>query len=86
MAMHVQEIGRYKRMTADGEIVTRGGVILSFICEVTGTLSITEGTAAGGAAIITALPVTAGVIYPLCIKCPLGAYADLTTATGTFVI
>jgi hypothetical protein len=84
--MRVQEYGDYKRMTADGTIVGRGGVILSFICEVEGTLTITEGIIAGGTTIISALPVVAGAVYPLCIKCPLGAYADLTTATGTFVV
>jgi hypothetical protein len=85
--MQVQELGRYKRMTASGQIVPRNGSVLAFLCTTAGTLQITEGVEPGGSDIVSSLTMTAGTFYPLGFEAPLGAYAVLGgSAVGTFII
>jgi hypothetical protein len=86
MAGEVKELGQYKRMAASGNVVLAGGTLLEFICTTSGTLQLTEGIIAGGADIVSQIPVTAGVVYPFGIRCPLGVWAVLGGgAIGTFV-
>lgn len=86
MGNEVKEIGQYKRFAASGNVVGVGGTLLEFICTTTGTLQLTEGIIAGGADIVSQIPVTAGTVYPFGFRCPLGVWAVLAGgAIGTFV-
>jgi hypothetical protein len=86
MAAEFKEIGLSKRLAASGAIVPVGGTLLKFICTTTGTLQITEGVTAGGADMVSSMPVAAGSIYLFGFRCPLGAWAVLAGgAIGTFV-
>lgn len=54
-----------------------------FLCSVTGTMTLQYESAAG-ATILNAMPVTAGVAYPLLYAMPTGAYITLAGgAAGT---
>lgn len=86
MAMQVQEIFRHKLMTASGILVGPNGSVGGFLCTTAGTLSITSGILSGGADIVKTFDVAEGSWYPLPFKFPLGAYAVLTTAEGTFAV
>lgn len=86
MSKGLRDIGQYKRVAASGNIVGVGGQLLRFICTTAGTLQITEGIIAGGADILSAIPVAQGTVLILNIDCPLGAWAVMTGGLiGTFV-
>jgi hypothetical protein len=83
----LKDVGQYKRLAANANaaVAPVQGSLLRFICSVAGTLQVTEGVLAGGADIISTMPVAAGTIYPFQLDCPLGAWAVLAGgAAGTF--
>lgn len=73
-------------MSLSGMVVRKGGILGGFLCTTDGTLEITVGEVSGGADIVSAFSVTAGSYYPMPFYCQDGAYAVLTTATGTFAV
>jgi hypothetical protein len=85
--MEVREVYSPLRLSASGTICQERGLIGGFLCTTSGTLQITDGVNAGGADIISSIPVSAGVYYPLGIRCKNGAWAVLGTgAIGTFTV
>jgi hypothetical protein len=75
-------------MTASGRLAPRNGKVGGFICSTStsGTITITDGEAAGGASILAQTAVTAGQFLELGFDLPLGAYVTMANCTGTFQV
>jgi hypothetical protein len=87
--MHTREVWSAKPLDASGALVpASGGAVGGFLCtsSTSGTLQITAGDASGGDDIVAEMSVAAGTYYRLGFYCPLGAYAVLTNAAGTFQV
>lgn len=84
--MYVQERYDYLNAAANSTKAINTKALGGFLCTVSGSLSITA--TEGGASIVSALPVTAGIFYPIPIVLPSGGISAVLSggAAGTYFI
>lgn len=71
---------------ASGNLFGSSGVLLGFLCTVSGTLNLYDGVDASGTPVVVALPVTAGQYTPIPARFLTKGFYALTTAAGTFFV
>lgn len=74
----VQEVFSPALIAANGTFTGAPAALGGFVCNTSGTLSMTL----GGFPFLTTMPVTAGVYYPLPFAIPAGATVVVTAAGG----
>jgi hypothetical protein len=71
---------------SSGALSPRPGLLVGFICTVSGTLNLFDGADANGTPAVVALPVTAGQFVNLPITFKAGIFYSLAAAAGTFIV
>ena len=71
---------------SSGALSQRPGLLVGFLCTVTGTLNLFDGADAASTPVVTALPVTAGQYVQLPLTFKNGIFYSLATAAGTFIV